>query len=85
MNIIEQFEPYLMKYCSENSLSYDKVKASPRCGNNEMLFIQHIDSKKAEKGLTEQSPAEILLSMKKNNDGTFTIEQGKNAMKYLSN
>ena len=83
---MKQFENALMKYCKENQFDIEKVRKSPKCGNNEVLYIQHVDFTKTSKlGLADPSkkPAEVLISLKKNPDGSYNIEHGKSASKYL--
>lgn len=83
MTIIKPFEKELKKYCEQNSLSYDKALSFPRCGNDKVLFIQHVDKKKATKGMNSKTPAEILLSATVADSGAILFEKGANAEKYL--
>lgn len=84
MNILKHFETELKEYCEKNEISYSKIESCPKCGNETILFVQRVDSSKASTGLNNEEPAEILLTLTKNSDGTITIEKGKNADKYLS-
>lgn len=73
----------IQEFCKANNLDYEKVKASPRCGNNNVLFIQRVNSASASVGLLDESPAEILLAARKGDDG-IVIEKRENTDKYLS-
>lgn len=69
MTMIKPFEKELKRYCEQNSLSYDKVISSPKCGNKEFLLIQYVDREKAAKGLRCEEPVEILLSVEIGDNG----------------
>ena len=83
MKVLKPFETELKEYCKENNLNFSKVDSSPKCGNKSILFIQYVDFSKPIEGITNEEPAEILLTVIKNNDGTVSIEKGANADKYL--
>ena len=83
MKIRDKFENILKEYCEENDFDYNKLVSLPRCGNDSMLFIQNYDSKETGNGLKNNIPAEIVLSVTIENDGTVSIESGENAKKYL--
>ena len=83
MSIIEPFKNELKKYCKQHSLDYNKVSSSPRCGNDKVLFIQHVDKTKVGNGMNSKEPAEILISATINDKGQIEITQGENAEKYL--
>lgn len=72
----------IQEFCKANNLDYEKVKASPRCWNNNVLFIQRINGAVSSSGLLENTPAEILLTARKGADG-IVIEKRENADKYL--
>lgn len=74
----------IKKYCDENNLDYDKILKSPKCGNKDALFIQHCNPEIGKLGLQNEHPAEVLLSARKEKDGTITIMQYKNANRYLT-
>lgn len=83
MKIIDKFKNILKEYCEENDFDFKKLMSFPRCGNDSMLFIQNYEPKETGSGLKNNSPAEIVLSVKIENDGTVSIESGENAKKYL--
>lgn len=73
----------IQEFCKANNLDYGKVKASPRCGNDNVLFIQRVNDTSSSAGLLDESPAEIILSARKGADG-IVIEKRENTDKYLS-
>lgn len=73
----------IQEFCKANNLDYGKVKASPRCGNDNVLFIQGVNDTSSSAGLLDESPAEIILSARKGADG-IVIEKRENTDKYLS-
>ena len=77
MTIIKQYEAALKAFCEQNSLDFNKAMAAPRCGNDKVLFIQHVGDKPSD------APAEILISATVDNDGNIQFTKGENADKYL--
>lgn len=73
----------IQEFCKANNLDYGKVRASPRCGNDNVLFIQRVNDTSSSAGLLDESPAEIILSARKGADG-IVIEKRENTDKYLS-
>jgi hypothetical protein len=84
MKIIEQFKDEIKEYCISNNLNFDKVISSPKCWNDKILFIQHLDSTKGNQGLLNEEPAEVLLTVRKIENDKIIIEKGINASKYLN-
>ena len=81
MSLIKYFEKELKKYCEQNSLSFEKICSFPRCGSEDVLFVQRVNREK--KVSVINKPAEILISVFKDSNGKVMIEKGKNADKYL--
>lgn len=82
MTIIKPFEAALKVYCKENLFDYNKILSSPRCGNDRVLFIQRVNKNKTS-GTINNVPAEILLTVTKDDNGKVQITKGENAEKYL--
>lgn len=59
----------IQEFCKANNLDYEKIKASPRCWNDNVLFIQRANDTSPSAGLLDESPAEIILSARKGADG----------------
>lgn len=84
MKIMKQYENEIKLFCEENELDFNKVKSFPKSYNQEVLFVQYMDKNKAKLGLLDNTPAEVVLTIKLNSDKTVSIEKGKNAEKYLA-
>ena len=80
--ILLPFRDELIKYCKINGLSYEKILRSPICGNEDILFVQHIDSQRKPTGLLDETPAEVLLRVEKI-DNKIYFTEGENMKKYL--
>lgn len=85
MTILNRYETELKAYCDANSLSFDKILSSPKCGNDKILVIQRIDKEKARKHSNDNVPAEILITIIVKNDDKIECIKGKNADQYLCN
>ena len=80
---MEKYEKEIKSYCDTNSLDFEKVKSSPKCGNEQIMFVQHYDEAKAEKGLKNNAPADILLTITVDG-GHINIAEGENAKRFLN-
>ena len=83
MKIISKVENNLKAYCKEKGFDFNRLMSMPRCGNDFMLFIQHYESKSCKGSLLNEQPAEVILSVKIENDGTVNIKSSENAIEYL--
>ncbi|EEF92873.1 hypothetical protein CATMIT_02435, partial [Catenibacterium mitsuokai DSM 15897] len=62
----------------------NKIIKSPKSGNKDRLLILRVDyGEDKSKVLLNDEPAEVLLTVYHNEDGSFTVVEGKNAKKYL--
>ena len=84
MKIIDQFKNEIREYCISNDLNFDKVISAPKCWNDKILVIQHLDPTKGSQGLLNEKPAEVLLTVRKIENDKIIIEKGINAIKYLN-
>ena len=79
-----EFLCILKGHCKNCSLNYDKIIKSPKSGNKDRLLILRVDyGEDKSKVLLNDKPAEVLLTVYHNEDGSFTVVEGKNAKKYL--
>ena len=84
MDVFSKYCEFLKKYCDNSFLNYDKIKSYYRCGNQNFFCILKSDIEKGKRGLMDDAtPAEVLLTVYHNEDGSFTVVEGKNAKKYL--
>lgn len=86
MKLFENFYTFLRDYCKNYSLNYDKIIRSPKCGNKDRLFILKVDYERTKlKGLADDRPVEVLLTILRDADGNFTVTERENAKIYLYN
>ena len=84
MELFGNFYAFLKGYCKNCSLNYHKIIKSPKSGNKDRLLILRVDyGEDKSKVLLNDEPAEVLLTVYHNEDGSFTVVEGKNAKKYL--
>lgn len=83
MKIFAKYYDFLKDYCKESPLNYDKIISYGKCGNKQILHFMKYDPEKGKRGLLDETPAEVLLTVYHNEDGSFTVVEGKNAKKYL--
>ena len=74
----------IQQFCIKNNLDFNKVKASPMCGNETVVFIQRFVNDASNVGLNNEEPAEVILVAKKDDGGKVQIKKQKNTDKYLS-
>lgn len=80
MGLLEYHERALREYCLKNGYSFQKLRSMPRCGNENVLFIQVLPE---ESTVRDDTPAEILLTLEILDDNKTVFTKGKNADKYL--
>jgi hypothetical protein len=74
----------IKKYCAENGLSFDKMRASPCCYDDEELIILHDegDPEREKLGLTDNIPSPSTLEIYLEN-GSLRFVQTDITHKYL--
>ena len=82
MKAFDMFAEALRGYCKSNNLDFEKVKTSPKCGNDAVMMIQRFSNQQV--GLEQEIPAEILLIATKDENGDIRIGKGEGAEKHLS-
>ena len=55
-------------FCKEENISVEKILSMPKCYSKNLMYIQNYNYKNADMGLTDNTPADILLIIKKNNN-----------------
>lgn len=83
MGLLEYHERALREYCQKNGYSFQKLRSLPRCGNEKVLFIQVLPEESSGRGLRDDTPAEILLTLEIRDESKVVFTKGKNADKYL--
>lgn len=72
----------IREYCAANGLDFSRVEKAGKCWGMNVLILQYIDAKKGATGLHDETPAPVLLVVRKQND-SFMFEQTENTKKYL--
>ncbi len=73
----------IQKYCAENGLDFSKAEKAGKCWGKDMLMLQHIDPQKGKTGLHDETPAPVMLVIRKTRNG-LSFEQTEHTHKYLS-
>ena len=83
-DLLKPFRKEIIEYCKKNGLQFEKVIEFPKCGNDDVLFVQYHDPNKGQEGLNDNAPAEVILRAERQKDGSITIMPGDNINKYLA-
>lgn len=70
-------------YCTANGLDFSKAEKAGKCWGKDVLMLQHIDSQKGKRGLQDETPAPVLLVIKKTGS-SLIFEQTEYTKHYLS-
>jgi len=83
--MFDKYRDEIMQYCIENGLDFDKLSRSSLSWNDkdEFMFVQHFDPEKGKRGLLDETPSTLLLTIEKI-DGELHFEQTEHTQKYLS-
>jgi hypothetical protein len=78
-----KYSAEIKKYCAENGLSFDKLRASPCCYDDEELIMLHHDPEKGKRGLLDETPMPSTLEIYLEN-GSLRFVQTDITHKYLA-
>jgi hypothetical protein len=81
--IFEEHGADIERYCRNNKLSADRVFVSPISFNNDFVAVLYADPDKGKLGLLDETPADVLLWIKKIGDNII-FEQTEHTMKHLA-
>lgn len=81
--LFSEWEKDIQKYCRENGLDFSKAQKAGKCWGKDFLILQHVDEKKGQRGLMDESPAPVVLVVKRDND-RVVFEQTPNTRRYLA-
>lgn len=73
----------IRNYCLSNGLDFSKAERSGKCWGKDVLMLQHIEPQAGEKGMMDETPAPIILVIKKQNN-SLVFEQTEHTRKYLA-
>ena len=85
--ILKEYTGAIKKYCVENGLSFDKLRANTYCygkidGVDDLIFLHH-DPEKGKRGLMDETPMPALLEIYLEN-GNLRFVQTDITHKYLA-
>ena len=81
--LFSAWEKDIQKYCHENGLDFTKAQQSGKCWGEGFLILQHIDPKKGRDGLRDETPAPVVLTVRKSGN-SLIFEQTEHTKKYLA-
>lgn len=71
------------EYCMENGLDFSKAEKAGKCWGEDVLMLQHIDPHKGKNGLQDETPAPVMLVIRKVGN-RLVFEQTEHTKCYLS-
>jgi len=81
--LFNQWETEIEKYCTENNLNFEKAKKMGKSWGKDDIALQYNDPEKGLKGLLDETPAPVVLWIRKNSDH-LEFEQTEYTKKYLA-
>jgi hypothetical protein len=83
--IMSEHKAEIEKYCSDNSLSSEKLFALSGSYNDEFVAVQYFNSENGKDGLRSDcaTPAPVVLWIRKNGD-SIVFEQTEHTRKHLA-
>ena len=77
------WETEIKAYCDSNDLDYEKAKKMPKSWGKNDIALQYIDKEKGKQGLLDDTPAPVVLWIRKDKNGIIIFEQTEQTEKYL--
>jgi hypothetical protein len=81
--LFSEWESDIKKYCADNDLNFAKAKQCGQCWRPDFLMLQHVDKEKGIRGLRDETPAPVVLTIRKNNN-SLIFEQTEYTRRYLA-
>lgn len=82
--LFNDWESEIKLYCSAHGLDYEKAKRMGKSWGKNDIALQYIDKEKGKMGLLDETPAPVVLWIRKAPDGTLSFEQTEHTKRYLS-
>lgn len=82
--LFDEWSNDIKVYCNNNGLNFDKAKRLSKCWGKNDLLLQYHDPEKGKMGLLDETPAPVVLWIRKAPDGTLSFEQTEHTKRYLS-
>lgn len=81
--LFSEWENDIRSYCTKNGLDFSRVQKTGKCWGKDFLMLQHIEPGTGRQGLQDETPAPVVLLVKKQNDA-LVFEQTQYTQKYLA-
>lgn len=81
--LFSEWEKEIREYCRENGLDFSKAQKAGKCWGKDFLILQYVDAEKGQRGLMDESPAPVVLVVRREND-RLAFEQTPNTRRYLA-
>lgn len=81
--LFDEWKNEIKNYCIANGLDYKKAEKMGKSWGKTDIALQYIDKEKGKCGLLDDTPAPVVLWIKKKSDGTLIFEQTEYTEKYL--
>lgn len=82
--MFEDWSEEIKAFCGNNGFSFEKAKKLSKCWGKNDLVLQYHDPEKGSMGLLDETPAPVVLWIRKEPDGTLSFEQTEYTKQYLS-
>lgn len=81
--LFDDWSEQIKEYCDINGFDFEKAKKLSQSWGKNILVLQYHDPRKGQKGLMDETPAPMVLLVRKEDDGRFIFEQSEYTSKYL--
>lgn len=81
--LFTDWERAIRAYCEENGLDFSKVEKTGKSWGKDVLMLQHVDAQKGQRGLRDETPAPVVLVVRKHGSGLI-FEQTEHTRRYLA-
>lgn len=80
----ETVKDILKEYCTQNNLSFEKLKTMVKSGFEDDVYFLYHDPTKGFNGLYDETPMPLVLRMVKKKDGAYEFHRTEHTQKYLA-
>ena len=81
--LFDEWSVQIKEYCEKNGYDFEKAKKLSQCWGKEFVALQFHDPTKGARGLLDDTPAPVVLWIKKNDDGKLSFEKTEYTDRYL--
>ena len=81
--LFDEWKAEIKTYCEKNRLNYEIAEKMAKSWGKNDIALQYIDKTKGKNGLMDDTPAPVVLWIRRNSDGKIEFEQTEYTEKYL--